>query len=77
MEGVISFESYRDVVGPITKNSEDAKIIYEAITNTEKEVIDITSLTIGVYMPEMSSPNYVTDLINKKISWLKRERYRS
>lgn len=72
MEGVISFESYRDVVGPIAKNSEDAKIIYEAITNTEKEVIDITSLTIGVYMPEMrAAPNYVTDLINKKIFWLK------
>jgi len=76
-DGIIKFESLRDVAGPITKYTIDNAIILDIIDNKEINYIeninnDLTGIKIGVFKSILNnSSSFIKELMNNQIENLK------
>lgn len=72
--GIITFESERDVVGPMAKSAEDAALIYSAMTQTElqQQRDDLTGVVMGILTPQVNKASgFIQTLFNKRVEELK------
>lgn len=77
-DGVIKFESLRDVTGPMAKHAEDAAIVYGIMSNKEAIILDVENteflqgLRIGVLNSQINAaPSFMRTLIYDKLELLK------
>ena len=72
-DGIIKFEFLRDMVGPMTKYADDAKLLYEAMANVSisLDLEDLTGITVGVLSSQVNaSSGFIRELFEKKINQL-------
>ncbi|HLV49595.1 MAG TPA: amidase [Erysipelothrix sp.] len=72
-DGVINFESTRDVMGPMAKYTEDVVLLYEGMKNEmlEMEYKDLHGITIGVLASQvMASSTFIQNMLQEQIKEL-------